>query len=69
MQPVESGPRYHRKHTAGRLRTAGRMCFEGQLGGPFDVVVAAAGALMNPDPVAFQELLERQVSLQSEKLR
>ena len=39
------------------------MCFEGQLGGPFDVVVAAAGALMNRDPVASQEPLQRQVSL------
>ncbi len=48
----EKGSRYHRKHTAGRLRTAGRMCFQGQLGDALDVAegrsageVAASGAL------------------------
>ena len=44
------------------------MCFQGQLGSPFDVVVASACALMDRDPVASQELLERQVSLLPEKL-
>ena len=44
------------------------MCFERQVIGAFDVVVATAWALMDRDPVASQELLERQVSLLPEKL-
>ena len=43
------------------------MCFEGQLGSPFDVVVAAAWALMDRDPVASQELLQRQVILRGRR--
>jgi hypothetical protein len=39
------------------------MCFQRQLGSPFDVVVATAWALMNRDSVVSQQLLERQVSL------
>jgi hypothetical protein len=33
------------------------MCFEGQLGDALDVVVAAALALMNVDPIASQQAL------------
>jgi len=44
------------------------MCFQGQLGSPFDVVLATAWAVVDRDPVASQGLLERQVCLLREKL-
>jgi hypothetical protein len=39
------------------------MCFPGQLRSPLDVAVRPPVALMNSDPVARQQLLQRQVNL------
>jgi len=45
------------------------MCFEGQLGSPFDVVVAGAWALIDRDPVAQMDFLAPKADTAKRRLK